>query len=98
MSALGQKQTLAPQKVMSALPPKADIRGAKRNVCFGPIADIPGIWPSHKNTFMHARSARWRCAFATPLGRKNRRQAEGQARISALQGAQGPGHKFKAVQ
>jgi hypothetical protein len=29
MSALGQKQTYAPQKVMSALPPKADIRGAK---------------------------------------------------------------------
>jgi hypothetical protein len=25
MSALGQKQTFAPQKVMSALPPKADI-------------------------------------------------------------------------
>jgi len=29
MSALGQKQTFAPQKVMSALPPKADIRSAK---------------------------------------------------------------------
>jgi len=26
MSALGQKQTFAPQKAMSALPPKADIR------------------------------------------------------------------------
>jgi hypothetical protein len=26
MSALGQKQTFAPQNVMSALPPKADIR------------------------------------------------------------------------
>jgi len=26
MSALGQKQTYAAQKVMSALPPKADIR------------------------------------------------------------------------
>ena len=29
-----------PAKVMSALPPKADMCGAKRNVCFGPIADI----------------------------------------------------------
>ena len=28
MSALGQKQTFAPQKVMSALPPKADMCGA----------------------------------------------------------------------
>jgi hypothetical protein len=40
MSALGQKQTFAPQKVMSALHPKADMCDAKRNVCFGPIADI----------------------------------------------------------
>jgi hypothetical protein len=29
MSALGQKATCAPQKVMSALPPKADIRRQK---------------------------------------------------------------------
>jgi hypothetical protein len=28
-SALGQKQTFAPQKAISALPPIADIRGAK---------------------------------------------------------------------
>ena len=32
MSALGQKQTCAAQKVMSALPPKADICDAKTNV------------------------------------------------------------------
>jgi hypothetical protein len=32
MSALGQKQTLAPQMVMSALPPKADMCGAARDV------------------------------------------------------------------
>ena len=31
MSALGQKQTFAPQKAMSALHPKADIRSAKTN-------------------------------------------------------------------
>jgi hypothetical protein len=39
MSALGQKQTYAPQNVMSALPPKADMCGAARDVCFGPKAD-----------------------------------------------------------
>ena len=36
MSALGQKQTFAPQEVMSALPPKADMCGARAHVCFGP--------------------------------------------------------------
>jgi hypothetical protein len=41
MSALGQKQAFAPQKVMSALPRKADMCSAARDVCFGPIADIP---------------------------------------------------------
>jgi hypothetical protein len=40
MSALGQKQTFAPQKIMSALPPKADMCSALAHVCFGPIADI----------------------------------------------------------
>jgi len=32
MSALGQKQTFALQNGMSALPPKADMCGANRNV------------------------------------------------------------------
>ena len=40
VSALGQKQTFAPQNVMSALQPKADICSATVHVCFGPIADI----------------------------------------------------------
>ena len=40
MSALGQKRTFAVQKGMSALPPKADMCGATRNVRFVPIADI----------------------------------------------------------
>src|SRR5262249_41753382 len=40
MSALGQKQTFAPQKVMSALPPKADMCGAVADVRYGPKADI----------------------------------------------------------
>jgi hypothetical protein len=40
MSALGHKRTLAVQKRMSALPPKADIEGLGWNVRFVPIADI----------------------------------------------------------
>ena len=40
MSALGQKQTFAVQEPMSALPPKADMCGATRDVRFVPIADI----------------------------------------------------------
>ena len=40
MSALGQKQTFAVQKGMSALPPKADMCGALGDVRFVPIADI----------------------------------------------------------
>ena len=40
MSALGQKQTYAVQKSMSALPPKADMCGATSDVRFGPKADI----------------------------------------------------------
>ena len=40
MSALGQKQTCAVQKVMSALPPKADMCSALAHVCFVPKADI----------------------------------------------------------
>ena len=43
MSALGQKQTFAAQKVMSALPPKGDMCGALGHVCFGPKADIKSL-------------------------------------------------------
>jgi hypothetical protein len=39
MSAGGQKATCAPQKVMSALPPKADMCVALAYVRFGPKAD-----------------------------------------------------------
>ena len=41
MSALGQKRTCAVQNVMSALPPKADVCSATRDVRFVPIADMP---------------------------------------------------------
>ena len=40
MSALGQKQTFAAHKSMSALPPKADMCGALAHVRFVPIADM----------------------------------------------------------
>ena len=40
MSALGQRQTFAVQKGMSALPPKAAMCSATRDVRFVPIADI----------------------------------------------------------
>jgi len=40
MSALGHKQTFARQWIMSALPAKADMCGATRDVRFGPIADM----------------------------------------------------------
>ena len=43
MSALGQKQTCAVQKVMSALPSKADMCGATWDVRFVPKADIVGF-------------------------------------------------------
>src|SRR5690242_15402234 len=39
MSALGQKQTSDYRLLMSALPPKADMRSADRRVRFGPGAD-----------------------------------------------------------
>jgi hypothetical protein len=39
LSALGHKQTYAPQEGMSALPPIADMCGALEHVRFGPIAD-----------------------------------------------------------
>jgi len=40
MSALGQKQTLRKVRVMSALPPKADIGWAGRDVRFVPEAEV----------------------------------------------------------
>ena len=40
MSALGHKQTFAVHQPTSALPPRADMCGAARNVRQGPIADI----------------------------------------------------------
>ena len=60
MSALGQKQTCAAQKVMSALPPKADMCSATRNVRFVPKADIA------------ARPRQWRIPLDTEICNQRR--------------------------
>jgi hypothetical protein len=44
MSALGHKRTFALRNAMSALPPKADMCGATRDVRFVPKADINGLF------------------------------------------------------
>src|SRR6476620_1296566 len=49
MSALGQKQTFAVRNAMSALPLKADIRRCKRNVSYGPTADIRRSLTIHRD-------------------------------------------------
>jgi hypothetical protein len=41
MSAMGQKRTFSDVRLMSALPPKADIVGRNGDVRFVPKADIP---------------------------------------------------------
>ena len=69
MSALGQKQTCAAQKVMSALPPKADMCGAKRDVRLVPIADIgPGSACGLFDDFISAAEHRRRECEAYCLG------------------------------
>ena len=54
MSALGQKQTYAVQKGMSALPPKADINCGERYVCFVSKADIAVLFLG--NNFTRVRN------------------------------------------
>jgi hypothetical protein len=70
MSALGQKQTYAVQEAMSALPSKADMFGAKKNVRYGPIADsctaVNNILfdycvDARKNLRGHVEAKRFRC-------------------------------------
>ena len=57
MSALGQKQTCAAQKSMSALTPKADMCSALGNVRFVPIADDH---VSHSDPRAKKETACWR--------------------------------------
>ena len=54
MSALGQKQTFAPQKAMSALPPKADM--CSNSVC--PLWANSGLM--HRSKLLFIRSPRRR--------------------------------------
>ena len=61
MSALGQKQTFAMQKGMSALPPKADIHRRCRNVRFVPEADMCSA------RLVSAKGQRWK-SFQGLLG------------------------------
>src|SRR5262245_57537016 len=67
MSALGQKQTFAPQKLMSALASKADMCSALAHVCFGPKADMLK-WAAHQKANRSAsRSFSFPpCAFLRP--------------------------------
>jgi len=64
MSALGQKQTFAPQIVMSALPPKADMYGALAYVCFGPIRTLHLL-----DHLVGASDQRWRNRHTECLSR-----------------------------
>ena len=65
VSALGQKQTCAAQKVMSALPPKADMCSATRDVRFVPIADITAPVAILKS-FDHSCNRTERCPLVVP--------------------------------
>ena len=65
MSALGQKQTFRQVSAMSALPPKADIRGHGWNVRFVPIADISQ--PLFDQLIGAARQGQWN-GYAERLG------------------------------
>src|SRR5215475_9355776 len=80
MSALGQNRTCAPQDVMSALPPEADMCSALAHVCFGPIADIASCCQRLQMQVnlcgIQARSARslclgWNDRRSCPVFRKN---------------------------
>jgi len=80
MSALGQKQTCAAQKVMSALPPKADMCGATRDVRFVPITTGSGAainWRQSTNSSaMDPRGARAALDARAPAERADGRGEE----------------------
>ena len=66
MSALGQKRTCAAQNVMSALPSKADMCSATRDVRFVPIADIRLCVWAPTGAISYRRSHRRWLDFASP--------------------------------
>jgi hypothetical protein len=63
MSALGQKQTYAVQKGMSALHPKADMCSAEADVRFGPKADMKTVVIIGRAGRIDASGAAWVCAI-----------------------------------
>jgi hypothetical protein len=69
MCALGQKRTNTVQKDMSALPPKADMCVATRDVCFGPKADMGATSSAVNRRFagMVKPSAFFTCNEGHPL-------------------------------
>ena len=72
MSALGQKQTCAVQKVMSALPPKADMCSALGDVRFVPIADIASfVIDAGEQSRRDDVAERWRRRRLADGGKKN---------------------------
>jgi hypothetical protein len=70
MSALGQKRTFRSAIGMSALPPKADMCDATRDVRYGPRADIrTAADNSLFDDIIGKRNQRWRHAKSERLGR-----------------------------
>src|SRR4026207_1934759 len=59
MSALGHKRTFAVQNGMSALPSRADICSATRDVCFGPKADVENGVASPINKPTYSQGQDW---------------------------------------
>ena len=78
MSALGQKRTCAVQLLMSALPPKADMCGATRDVRYGPKADIVIVFSGieHRELLAQARFYKYRLGW--------RQRTSGKPRIVPL--------------
>src|SRR5262249_17897732 len=62
MSALGQKRTFAHVRVMSALPPKADIDKQNCDIRFVPKADI-----AHRSMTVISSASPWRRSCHMPL-------------------------------
>jgi hypothetical protein len=68
MSALGQKQTLRNVRLMSALPPKADIETRSQNVRYVPKADIPRCSKERRYSITSAARSKRPVATVAPVG------------------------------
>ena len=63
---VAQNQTRAPQKVMSALPPREDMCGALADVCFGPKADLMQRRKKDRYSITSSARARNDCGTVRP--------------------------------